>query len=100
MHAYACVLFFVEILLQLKAENIFDYYTKNQVNSNRFVGNIEIKDNENGFLINRDVEELENKIINLYDNRDLLKAMSVKVKSDYLQWMDNKITIEHIKKVL
>ena len=59
-----------------------------------------IKDNENGFLINRDVEELENKIINLYDNRDLLKAMSVKVKSDYLQWMDNKITIEHIKKVL
>ncbi|CAG2138121.1 hypothetical protein ACUXSS_000693 [Staphylococcus epidermidis] len=28
MHAYACVLFFVEILLQLKAENIFDYYTK------------------------------------------------------------------------
>ena len=27
MHAYACILF-IEILLQLKAENIFEYYTK------------------------------------------------------------------------
>ena len=59
-----------------------------------------IKNNENGFLINRDVEELENQIINLHDNRELLKAMSHRVKSDYLKWMDNKVTFEHIKKVL
>ena len=59
-----------------------------------------IKNNENGFLINRDVEELENQIINLYDNRELLKAMSHRVKSDYLKWMDNKVTFEYIKKVL
>ena len=61
MHAYACVLFFVEILLQLKAENIFDYYTKNQVNSNRFVGNIEIKDNENGYYSTANVKNLASK---------------------------------------
>ncbi|MGW9831255.1 hypothetical protein ACUW92_000838 [Staphylococcus epidermidis] len=28
MRAYACILFFVGILLQLKAKNIFKYYTK------------------------------------------------------------------------
>lgn len=33
---------------KIECLKIFDYYTKNQVNSNRFVGNIEIKDNENG----------------------------------------------------
>ncbi|WP_040397118.1 type 1 glutamine amidotransferase [Anaerococcus senegalensis] len=33
---------------KIEGLKIFDYYTKNQVNSNRFVGNIEIKDNENG----------------------------------------------------
>ena len=34
---------------QLMGQYYYDaYYTKNQVNSNRFVGNIEIKDNENG----------------------------------------------------
>ena len=33
---------------KIEGLKIFDYYTKNQVNSNRFVGNIEIKDNQNG----------------------------------------------------
>ncbi|MFC4164721.1 glycosyltransferase [Epilithonimonas zeae] len=59
-----------------------------------------IKNAENGFLINRDIREIENQIISLYDNRKLLQSLASRVKSDYLQWMDNKVTIEHIKKVL
>lgn len=33
---------------KIEGLKIFDYYTKNQEKSNRFVGNIEIKDNKNG----------------------------------------------------
>ena len=33
---------------KIEGLKIFDYYTKNQENSNRFVGNIEIKDLKNG----------------------------------------------------
>ena len=33
---------------KIEGLKIFDYYTKNQENANRFVGNIEIKDNKNG----------------------------------------------------
>lgn len=59
-----------------------------------------IKNNENGFLVNRKIEDLENHIIELYDNRSLLQSMSTKVKSDYLQWMDNRLTFEKLKLVL
>lgn len=33
---------------KIEGLKIFDYYTKNQENANRFVGNIEIRDNKNG----------------------------------------------------
>lgn len=59
-----------------------------------------IKNNTNGFLINREIQDLEGKIVELYDNRRLLKSMSAQVKSDYLQWMDNRLTFQHFKNVL
>ena len=59
-----------------------------------------IKNNENGFLIKRELETLENKIIEIYDNRLLLKSMANKVKSDYLKLMDNALTFQNLKKVL
>ena len=59
-----------------------------------------IKDGHNGILINRDLKDLENKIEKLYDDRELLKLLSINVKKDYLTWMANTITIENVKKAL
>ena len=59
-----------------------------------------IKNDENGILINRNIETLTNKIKELYDQRHVLQAMAENVKSDYLQWMDNKLTIQEFKTVL
>ncbi|WDF47300.1 glycosyltransferase [Chryseobacterium sp. KACC 21268] len=59
-----------------------------------------IKNNETGFLIDREIKDLENHIIKLYDDRELLGSMAQKVKTDYLKWMDNKLTIEQFKAVL
>lgn len=59
-----------------------------------------IENHRNGFLIDREIKDLEAKIIQLYDDRKLLKQMSSNVKSDYKQWMDNQLTFERFKKVL
>lgn len=59
-----------------------------------------IKNNENGFIIDRKIADLENHITQLYDDRNLLKSMSARVKSDYLTWMDNSLTFEKLKAVL
>ncbi|MCG2792776.1 MAG: glycosyltransferase [Weeksellaceae bacterium] len=59
-----------------------------------------IKNNETGFLIDRDIEDIENHVKLLYDDRKMLQSMSKNVKTDYLKWMDNKIKSEQFKKVL
>lgn len=59
-----------------------------------------LKDGINGVFIERTIEDLEKKIIDLYDNREKLIMFSQIVKSDYLEVMDNKITVEYVKKIL
>ncbi len=54
----------------------------------------------NGLFINRDTNSLKDAIIQLYDNPILLKSMSERVKSDYLEWMDNQKTVHHFLKAL
>ena len=48
-----------------------------------------IEDGINGIIVNRDVEEMKNAIIKLYDNRELLKSFSERIKEDYLKLLDN-----------
>lgn len=58
-----------------------------------------IKQNENGIIINRDIQELANAIIELYDNRDKLITFSKRIKKDYLKIMDNEIFVINLKKL-
>lgn len=59
-----------------------------------------IKNGENGILIKRDIDEMVEAIIQLYDDRELLKVFSKKIKSDYLEVLDNKISIRNIRNLL
>ncbi|WDF47298.1 glycosyltransferase [Chryseobacterium sp. KACC 21268] len=58
-----------------------------------------IKDGVNGMIVNRDINEMKNAIIKLYDNRKLLKSFSERIKQDYLALLDNQISIENLKKL-
>jgi len=44
----------------------------------------------NGFIVDRDVNQMAQKIIELYENRDLLYKMSLRVRNDYLRGIGNK----------
>lgn len=59
-----------------------------------------IKDGINGMFISRDIKSLEEAIIKLYDNRELLKKFSVNIKKDYLQIMDNRVTVNYFLQAL
>jgi len=51
-----------------------------------------IKNYKNGIIVNRDVKDLANKIIELYENRELVYTMSKNIRKDYLSIFDsNKI---------
>ncbi len=56
-----------------------------------------VVDGKNGLLINRDINEMKNAIIRLYDDRALLKSFSEKIKQDYLKVLDNEISIKNLK---
>lgn len=56
-----------------------------------------IKDGENSIFANRDIDEIKDAIIKLYDDRNLLKSFSEKIKQDYLKILDNKISIENLR---
>lgn len=56
-----------------------------------------IEDGVNGIFVKRNIEEMKNAIIKLYDNRELLKSFSERIKSDYLRKLDNRISIENLK---
>ena len=58
-----------------------------------------IKDGKNGIFAERDVESFKTAIIKLYDDRELLKLFSKKIKEDYLTVLDNNISIENLKKL-
>jgi len=58
-----------------------------------------IKDSVNGILVKRDIEDMKNAIIKLYDNRELLKSFSARIKEDYLKQLDNSISFENLKKL-
>ncbi|MBQ0151818.1 MAG: glycosyltransferase, partial [Chryseobacterium sp.] len=55
-----------------------------------------IKDNVNGLFVQRDIREMQEAMIILYDNREKLKEFSIRIKKDYLALLDNKISIDHI----
>lgn len=59
-----------------------------------------IRHNENGIIINRDIDEMTNAIIELYDNREKLSLFSKRIKNDYLSILGNKTTIEHFKNLV
>lgn len=56
-----------------------------------------IKNQENGIIISRDIDELYHAIIELYDHREKLKAFSAKIKSNYLNQLDNANSIKNLK---
>lgn len=58
-----------------------------------------IEDGQNGIFVNRDIDEMKNAIIKLYDNRDLLRSFSARIKEDYIKVLDNRISIENFKKL-
>lgn len=56
-----------------------------------------IKNNENGLIINRNIDEMANAIIDLYDNREKLTTFSGRIKQDYLAELSNSISIQNFK---
>lgn len=58
-----------------------------------------IEDGVNGIIVKRDIEEMKNAVIKLYDDRELLKSFSERIKEDYLRTLDNKISIENFNKL-
>ena len=58
-----------------------------------------IQDRVNGIFVNRDINEIRDAIIELYDDRELLSQFSNKIKSDYLKQLDNSFSIQNLKKL-
>ncbi|OWK97547.1 hypothetical protein AP75_10465 [Kaistella haifensis DSM 19056] len=59
-----------------------------------------IQDRVNGHFINRDIDEMADAIIYLFDNPDVIKKYASRIKEDYLNILDNKIQILNFKKIL
>jgi len=59
-----------------------------------------IQDKVNGLFINRDIDEMAEAIIHLYDHPEVLEAFSKRIKKDYLDIMSNEKNVEKIRKVL
>lgn len=59
-----------------------------------------IQDQINGVFVERDIDEMGNAIMDLYDNRAKLFLFSERIKSDYLRVLDNKTSIENLSQFL
>lgn len=59
-----------------------------------------IKDGVNGLFIDRSKESLKEAIIKLYDDRELLKSFSNRIKKDYLEKLGNKESVKSIIDIL
>mgnify|MGYP003639049729 CR=1 FL=1 len=53
-----------------------------------------IQDNVNGFIVNKDICEIANKIEQLYLNRDLLSDMSSRIRKDFIEVFDKEKMVE------
>lgn len=53
-----------------------------------------IQDGVNGFLVVRDIQEMANRIIELYENRNLLDKMSQRTRNDYLKKLGKEYRIK------
>lgn len=56
-----------------------------------------IKNGENGIFIQRNIDEMANAIIELYDNREKLILFSKRIKKDYLDKLGNEISIGNLR---
>lgn len=56
-----------------------------------------IKNGINGIIAERNIEDFTQAIIQLYDNREMLKSFSERIKADYLEVLDNKKTAGYFK---
>ena len=61
---------------------------------------IVIRNEENGIFINRDKKEMKLAIKKLYNDRDLLKSFSKRIKKDYLEKRNNQQLINNLKDLL
>ncbi len=59
-----------------------------------------IENEKNGIFVHRDIQEMENAIISMYDNREKLKSFSKRIKQNYLSKLDNKISLENLSAFL
>lgn len=59
-----------------------------------------IQDGVNGIFINRDIDEMANAIIYLYDNPHVLESFAQRIKDDYCSVMSNEKNIAKIRAVL
>lgn len=59
-----------------------------------------IKDEENGLFIDRSKDSLKAAIIRLYDDRDLLRTFSNRIKKDYLEELGNNKSVQNILNIL
>lgn len=56
-----------------------------------------IKSGENGFIVEKDVEEISKRIIELYEDRELLFIMSKRIRGDYLAVFNTQIMVKRWK---
>jgi glycosyltransferase involved in cell wall biosynthesis len=56
-----------------------------------------IQSGSNGIIVKRDLDEIKNAIIEIYDNRPLLKSFSERIRQDYLEQLDNEISFGNLK---
>lgn len=59
-----------------------------------------IQNGENGIFVGRDKEEMKSAIKKLYQDRDLLKSFSMRIKEDYLEKLNNQKSVNNLKKIL
>lgn len=59
-----------------------------------------IKNNVNGFIVERDIDAFFEKICFLYDNRSVLCDFSKKIKSDYMSVLGNDILMNNWRKAI
>lgn len=58
-----------------------------------------IKNNINGFIVNRNVDEFVEKLVFLYDNRDVLKSFKSRIRDDYIQFAGRQVMINNWKQM-
>ncbi len=59
-----------------------------------------IQNQINGVFVERDIDEMANAIIDLYDHREKLSLFSDRIKKDYLNVLDNNLLLENLKTFL